>query len=91
MTLPRSPFASASVPRHLARGGAGLLALGGGLLPLHAGGLFGMLGAAAAVGLAVVLLRGCPMCWIIGLIETVALRAPHDHTALVTSREGEHP
>ena len=76
--------------RHLARGGAGLLALGGGLLLLPAGGLLGMLGAACAIGVAVVMLRGCPMCWVIGLVETVARPASHD-SAPVPSREGERP
>ena len=101
--LSRSPFASASVSRHLARGGTGLLALAGGLARgpqfavflqllalLHGGGPLGILAAVCAAGLAVVLLRGCPMCWVIGLVETVALRASHDR-ALITSKEGERP
>lgn len=87
MTSPRSSFASASVPRHLARGVAGLLALVAGLALLHAGGPLGFLGTLGAVGLGVVLLRGCPICWIIGLIETVASRG----RAPIASVEGEHP
>ena len=89
MTSSPSPFASASVPRHLARGGAGVLALGCGLLLLRVGGWVGIIGAVCAIGLAVVLLRGCPMCWVIGLAETLALRAPRDPSP-VPSSEGEH-
>ena len=88
MTPPRSPFASASVPRHLARGGAGLLALIAGLLLLRAGGWLGVAGAVCAFALTVVLLRGCPMCWVVGLVETLAARMPHD-PARPLSREGE--
>ena len=60
-------FASGSVAEHLARG-----AVAGALLwwaipnqDAHAG------LALAAGGLAIVALRGCPMCWAIGLVETL--------------------
>ncbi|MFJ9943604.1 hypothetical protein [Streptomyces erythrochromogenes] len=63
-----SGFASASVPRHLARGGVGFGAL------IAAFALIPVFGPAtlllAPVGL--VALRGCPMCWAIGLAETVS-------------------
>ncbi len=64
----QSVFASASVPRHLIRGALG----------------FGLIGSSfaltASVGPAALLLsvpglfvlRGCPMCWTIGLIETIS-------------------
>jgi hypothetical protein len=64
----RGALASASLARHLARGALG----------------FGLIGAAlaftAAVGPAALLLvlpgmvalRGCPTCWIAGLIQTVS-------------------
>jgi hypothetical protein len=65
-----SPFASRTVTRHLLRGGAGLLLL------VWALGQFATqpVVAVAAAGAAVVALRGCPMCWTVGLIETVASR-----------------
>ncbi|MDX6761105.1 hypothetical protein SIN09_17135 [Streptomyces sp. F8] len=63
-----SGFASASVPRHLARGAVGFGAL------IAAFALIPVFGPAtlllAPVG--VVALRGCPMCWAIGLAETVS-------------------
>ena len=61
-----SPFASRSVERHYARGAVGLLAL-----------LAAVVGAAAATPAALALLivtvvswRGCPTCWMVGLIQT---------------------
>jgi hypothetical protein len=67
-----SPFASQTLGGHIGRGaGAALLVLMAvWLLSLH-----GLLpGAAAVAGFvgAVVLLRGCPMCWFIGLFETIS-------------------
>jgi hypothetical protein len=63
----RGPFASASVPRHLLRGAIGFGLLGGALggIPVigPAAFLFAPLGFLA--------LRGCPMCWGAGLIETI--------------------
>ncbi|MFE2128198.1 hypothetical protein [Streptomyces amritsarensis] len=63
-----SGFASTSVPRHLARGAVGFGAL------IAAFALIPVFGPAtlllAPVG--VVALRGCPMCWAIGLAETVS-------------------
>jgi hypothetical protein len=64
----RSALASASVARHLTRGAIG----------------FGLIGSAlaltASVGpvafllapLGMVALRGCPTCWIVGLIQTIS-------------------
>ena len=66
----RSPFSSSSVTRHLLRGALGAL------LVAFALGSFGshpVLAVAAGLG-AVVAWRGCPMCWTIGLFETVAGR-----------------
>jgi len=65
----RRALASASVARHLARGALG----------------FGLIGAAFAltagagpavlvlVPLGLVALRGCPTCWIAGLIQTISV------------------
>jgi len=63
-------FASRSVGSHLLRGIAGLgpLALAWYLWPV-----IGWV-ALAPAALGVVALRGCPMCWTIGLIQTVSRR-----------------
>jgi hypothetical protein len=63
-----SRFASRSVAGHLARGavGFGLISAGFGLAP--AIGVAALLLAAAGL----VALRGCPMCWTIGLLETIS-------------------
>ena len=61
-------FASASLPRHLLRGliGFGSLIAAFALLP--------SVGPLSLLLLPVTLLafRGCPTCWVIGLIETVS-------------------
>lgn len=62
-----SPFASKTLSHHLLRGGAavGLIAIAIELnrdLPLLAA-VFGVA--------AIVALRGCPMCWTVGLFETL--------------------
>ncbi|KOX16260.1 MULTISPECIES: hypothetical protein [unclassified Streptomyces] len=64
----RGGFASATVPRHLARGAIGFGALIGSLVLLRVVGPAGLL--LAPLGL--VALRGCPMCWAVGLVETVS-------------------
>jgi len=65
-----SPFASRTVTRHLLRGvlGAGLLAVAVSSAASHP-----VLAIAAAIG-GVAALRGCPMCWTLGLCETIAHR-----------------
>ena len=67
MAEPRG-LASTSVPRHLARGLVGF----GGVVGSFA--LVPVLGYAALALLPVGLLalRGCPMCWTMGLIETIS-------------------
>ncbi len=65
----QSLFASPSVARHLARGAVGFGLIGSGFA-LGATGV-----GPVALGLVVpglVALRGCPMCWTLGLIETVS-------------------
>ena len=61
-------FCSRSITIHLLRGVAAALLLGLALWPgpgwLRAGALLG----------AVLLMRGCPMCWLLGLFETVRRR-----------------
>ncbi|MFJ8648890.1 hypothetical protein ACIRNI_22545 [Streptomyces sp. NPDC093546] len=65
---PRGRFASATVPRHLTRGAFGFGALAASLSLLPITGPASLL--LAPVGL--IALRGCPMCWAIGLAETVS-------------------
>ncbi|WP_033212507.1 hypothetical protein [Kitasatospora phosalacinea] len=64
----RSDFASASLPRHLLRGAVGFGAIAAGL------GLLPVLGAVVLllVPVGLLALRGCPMCWAIGLLQTVS-------------------
>jgi hypothetical protein len=61
-------FASASLSRHLARGAVGFGGLIGAFALLPIIGLISLL--LLPVGL--LALRGCPMCWTIGLIETIS-------------------
>ncbi|WP_445398472.1 hypothetical protein ACSMX9_28955 [Streptomyces sp. LE64] len=60
-------FASRSVPVHLLRGLIGFGSLAGSFLLLPVAGAWSLL--LAPVGL--LALRGCPMCWTIGLVQTV--------------------
>ncbi|MER5964907.1 hypothetical protein [Streptomyces sp. NPDC002057] len=67
-TPPRRDFASSSVPRHLARGalGFGLIIASVALVPLA--GPVTLL----AAPLALIPFRGCPTCWLVGLVQTVS-------------------
>ena len=67
-----SPFASRNLAIHLTRGVAAacLAILAVRLLALA--NLASAIAGVAALAGAVALLRGCPMCWVVGLIETVA-------------------
>ncbi|ADI03503.1 hypothetical protein SBI_00382 [Streptomyces bingchenggensis BCW-1] len=61
-------FASASLPRHLVRGAVGFGALVGS---------FALIPAVGPVSLVLLpaglfALRGCPMCWAVGLIQTIS-------------------
>ena len=64
-------FASKSITSHLARGllGLGALAAFVVMAPTHP--WLSLL----ALPLALVALRGCPMCWTIGLLQTLVARA----------------
>ncbi|MFJ4779074.1 hypothetical protein [Streptomyces sp. NPDC088762] len=61
-------FASASLPRHLVRGAIGFGSLIGAFALLPVVGVGSLL--LAPVG--VVALRGCPMCWAVGLAQTLS-------------------
>lgn len=68
-------FYSSSVSIHLLRGAAALA--------LIAATLFfnslGLIGSGLALIGALVLLRSCPMCWLMGLFETIANRPKRNH------------
>lgn len=67
---PGSPFTfgSSTVAVHIVRGLAGPVALYGGLRAINDGSWLWL----ALLPVAFVCLKGCPLCWAIGLIETVA-------------------
>ena len=68
-TKTRSPdFAGASLPRHLARGALGFGALAASVACVPAVGPLALLLLPAGL----LALRGCPMCWAIGLAQTVS-------------------
>ncbi|GAA3245955.1 hypothetical protein [Streptomyces lavendulae] len=68
-TGPDGPdFASASLPRHLVRGLIGFGGLIAALALLPVTGPLSLL----LLPVGVLALRGCPMCWAIGLMQTIS-------------------
>lgn len=67
-------FASQSLTQHLSRGALGISALVFGIQLLGQGNLTGMLEAVGLLVFSLVMLRGCPTCWTIGLIQTIATK-----------------
>lgn len=67
-----SSFASSSVSIHLARGVFGIGAAALSLYLFGSGTGLGVASGAALSIAALILLRGCPMCWTVGLFETIA-------------------
>jgi len=63
----RSVFAGASFGRHLARGAIGFGLLGSTIALASSIGAVALLLAPAGL----LALRGCPVCWTVGLIETI--------------------
>jgi len=63
-------FATRTLVGHLARGGAAFALLGLAIREQHAHPWFAL----SAGLLALVAMRGCPVCWTIGLVETVRQR-----------------
>lgn len=61
-------FASRSLPRHLIRGVVGFGSLIGAAVLTLTTGPAGLL----LVPVGLLALRGCPMCWTIGLVQTVS-------------------
>lgn len=66
-------YCSTSVGIHLLRGLAALGLIIGALYSSSYGSIGVVFAALAFVG-AIVLLRGCPMCWLVGLFETLHQR-----------------
>ncbi len=64
----RSAFASTSIARHLVRGAIGFGLIGVGLALTPSVGPVALLLAPPGM----VALRGCPTCWIAGLIQTIS-------------------
>ncbi len=65
-------FCSRSVGIHLLRGLCAVALIALSLYLITLGELYAFLVAAMSVGGAIFLLRGCPMCWLMGLMETIA-------------------
>ena len=63
-------FGSATLLIHLARGLGGFAALGASLATMNTN----IWPSIVLLPAALVLLRGCPVCWALGMIETVAIR-----------------
>jgi hypothetical protein len=65
--MPATPLASRSVRRHWVRGAAGLAALVAGVVAAAIGAPAALV---PSVFVTVALWRGCPTCWLIGLVQT---------------------
>lgn len=65
-------FCSRSIGVHLFRGLMALLLLAAGFYLLGTGTIYLALLAVACFGGAFFFFRGCPMCWLMGLFETMA-------------------
>ncbi|MFF4323589.1 hypothetical protein [Streptomyces sp. NPDC001568] len=61
-------FASRSVPRHLLRGAIGFGLIGGSIALVPVVGPVSLL----AAPLALIAFRGCPTCWMVGLVQTIS-------------------
>lgn len=61
-------FASTSLPRHLARGAVGIATLIAAFALIPAVGPWSLL----LLPVTFVAFRGCPTCWVIGLLETIS-------------------
>ena len=61
-------FASKSLPRHLFRGAVGFTSMIGSVALIPVTGPISLV----LLAVAVVALRGCPTCWVVGLVETIS-------------------
>lgn len=62
------PLAGASVVRHLVRGALGFGLIGSAVVLISSAGPAALL----LVAPGMVALRGCPTCWIVGLLQTIS-------------------
>jgi hypothetical protein len=67
LNMQKSPFASSSLALHLGRGAIGLSLFSVALHLATSAPTFSVL---LGIG-ALAVLRGCPVCWLLGLIETI--------------------
>ncbi len=65
-------FSSSSLTEHLLRGLLAVAAVIGSISLLAAGTVLGCSVALLSLAFAVVMMRGCPMCWTMGLLETIS-------------------
>lgn len=65
-------FASQTLTGHLLRGAVAIGLLYAAISQQHAYPVWAMVSGI----LALVVMRGCPVCWTVGLVETIALRLP---------------
>jgi hypothetical protein len=63
-------FGSTSIAAHLTRGVIAAALIAWAVLHLSSNPTFAVI----AIVLAIVAMRGCPMCWVLGLVETVGNR-----------------
>ena len=63
-------FASTSIAAHLTRGVIAAALIAWAVLDQSSNPAFAVI----AIVLALVAMRGCPMCWVLGLVETVGNR-----------------
>jgi hypothetical protein len=86
----RRALASMSIARHLMRGAIGFGLLGSAVALIPSVGPAALL--LAPVGM--VALRGCPTCWIVGLIQTISAgrlqRTCIDDDCTLSSRSAHH-
>ena len=64
-----TPFVSRSLMEHLLRGAAGITAL---VLAVHLGGTHPLPALGLIAGM-VAAFRGCPICWTMGLVDTLRI------------------
>ena len=64
-------FCSSSVKAHLAKGAGAALSIG-----LAVAALPTLWPSLVLLPLALLLMRGCPMCWLVGLLQTIGNRKP---------------
>jgi hypothetical protein len=63
-------FGSTSIAAHLTRGVIAAALIAWAVLDQSSNPAFAVI----AIALAIVAMRGCPMCWVLGLVETVGNR-----------------